>query len=399
MSIRRSHPSQAGILLVVLTLSGFGAPPAPAAAAPPDDSFTSSMDRNCGTAAVTPAEREQVRTRLGVRALRPSGVSLTIPIAFHVITGRGAGNVTDVQLADQVAELNRAFAGSGFQFTLASTDRTDHPGWFRMIPGTGLERNVKEALAIDPAHTLNVYTAQPGQNLLGWAYFPWSAPEDNFIHGVVVHWGSLPGGVFPRYNLGRTLVHEVGHYLGLLHTFQGGCVAPGDEIEDTPFEASPAFGCPLGRDTCVEPGLDPIENYMDYTDDACYTQFTTEQIARMDAVVPAYRPSLGHRGAIARATEGAADVLAGHGGVEFRGVHPNPISAAGTLTFALPRAASVDLRLYDVAGALRRTLALGEFSAGEHAIPIETRGLRPGTYFASLVVDGQRLTRTVVLAP
>ena len=82
-----------------------------------------------------------------------------------------------------------------------------------------------------------------------------------------------------------------------------------------------------------------------------------------------------------------------------RGAWPNPVSVTGTLTFALPRAASVELRLYDVAGALRRTLAIGEFAAGEHAIALETRGLRPGTYFASLVVGGRRLTRTVVLAP
>lgn len=399
MSVRRSHPSllHAGILLVVLALAVFGPPPA--AAAPPDDSFNASMDRNCGTPAATAAEREQVRTRLGVRSLRPSGVAITIPVAFHVITGRGAGDVSDAQIADQVAELNRTFAGSGFQFTLASTDRTDHPGWFRVVPGTGLERNVKEALAIDPAHTLNVYTAQPGQNLLGWAYFPWSVPEDHFLHGVVVHWAALPGGAFPRYNLGRTLVHEVGHYLGLLHTFQGGCVAPGDDIADTPFEASPAFGCPLGRDTCVEPGLDPIENYMDYTDDACYTQFTADQVTRMGAVVPVYRPSLGHRGAIARDVQGPAFSVAPWDDVEFRGVHPNPVSTVGTLTFALPRAASVELRLYDVAGALRRTLAMGEFIAGEHTVPLERRGLAPGTYFASLVVDGKRLTRTVVLAP
>lgn len=399
MFIRRSHPSPSptGLLLAVLALAGFGL--RPAAAALPDDSFHAGMDRNCGTPAATPAEREQVRTRLGVRALRPAGATVTIPVAFHVITGNGEGDVSDVQIAEQIAELNRAFAGSGFQFTLASTDRTEHSGWFRMKPGTGPEKHAKEALAVDPAHTLNVYTAQPGQRLLGWAYFPWSAPEDHFIHGVVVHWASLPGGAFPRYNLGRTLVHEAGHYLGLLHTFQGGCVAPGDEIDDTPFEASPASGCPIGRDTCVEPGLDPIENYMDYTDDACYTQFTADQIARMGAVVPVYRPSLGHRGAIARATEGTAGSLAGHGEVEFRGMHPNPMRALGTVTFTLPRAASVDLRLFDVSGALRRTVAMGEFSAGEHALPIDARGLRPGTYFASLVVDGQRLTRTVVLAP
>ncbi len=150
---------------------------------------------------------------------------------------------------------------------------------------------MKQALAIDPAHTLNIYICFLSGGLLGYARFPWEFPEDSYMHGVVIKNSTLPGGTAP-YDEGDTGTHEVGHYVGLYHTFQNGCNPPGDYVSDTPYEESPAYGCSEGRDTCPQPGPDPIHNFMDYSDDACMTHFTPGQASRMDSIMHVYRPSM-----------------------------------------------------------------------------------------------------------
>lgn len=365
------------------------------------------ITERCAT--TEPTSEEQSQTAAALKAfLLQNGINAVggqIKVAWHVIYSGSTGNIPQSQIDASIAELNKAYSGfyggvnTGYTFVLASVDRTNNRQWFACTPGSSKETQMKNALAIDPAHRLNVYSCKPGQNLLGWAYFPNSYPESNKMHGVVFHYGSVPGGYLAPYNLGGTLDHEVGHYLGLYHTFQGGCTAPGDQVSDTPYEATPTSGCPASKNTCAAAGNDPIHNYMDYSNDACYTEFTAGQDARMDAMVPTYRPSL-LNAAIAQEAQGPSDALAARiapQALSFRGAVPNPFRAETDIHFALPQSGHVSLRVYNVAGQLVATLVDGEMEAGEQSVRFAARGLAPGMYFTTLRVGGQQATRSAIL--
>jgi hypothetical protein len=214
---------------------------------------------------------------------------VTVPVYFHVVHADGVGNISQSIINDQMRVLNAAFAGfyggaaSGFSFTLAGVTRTNNAAWHFAGPGTSEERAMKQALHQGGWDALNLYATTAGA-FLGWAYFPGLPESRQYLDGIVVDWESMPGAssrYAGRFDLGHTATHEAGHWLHLHHTFQGGCNNWGDYVEDTPAQRFPTSRCPVGQDTCAEPGLDPIHNYMDYSDDPCYNQFTAGQVARM----------------------------------------------------------------------------------------------------------------------
>ncbi|KAK0487606.1 metalloprotease [Armillaria novae-zelandiae] len=220
-----------------------------------------------------------------------------IDVQFHVIYSdqtEAGGYVPDTQISDQITVLNAAYANSGLSFTLANTSYINNADWFSNVgPDESSQTEMKQQLRQGDAATLNVYTvgfeSGSGAGLLGYSTFPSSyesAPEDD---GVVILFSSLPGGSTQNYNEGQTLTHEAGHWVGLYHTFQGGCDGDGDDVDDTPAEESPAEGCPTSRDTCSGDGVDPVHNYMDYSYDSCMTEFTDGQVTRLQDQMRTYR--------------------------------------------------------------------------------------------------------------
>ena len=215
-----------------------------------------------------------------------------VPVYFHIIQSStdSTGGVTSNMITSQMTVLNNAYASAGISFQLVSTDRTTNDAWYTVQPGTTAETQMKTALHKGGKESLNLYTGGIGGGLLGWATFPSSYASKPLMDGVVMLNASMPGGSATPYNLGDTATHEVGHWTGLYHTFQGGCTKTNDSVADTPQEQSAAFGCPVGRNTCTrDAGNDPIYNFMDYTDDGCMNTFTAGQITRMGQQMAAYR--------------------------------------------------------------------------------------------------------------
>ena len=282
---------RARIVLIIVLVSAMWAP---SSAAPEKE--------RCGTRQPSLEEIEQIEARISRVKSRVRRAE-TIPVWVHVINkgpGFANGDVPDAMIRAQIRVLDDSFsgatggAGTGFDFQLAGVTRTTNQLWFEsMATNFEVELEAKRALKHGGPGTLNLYTVDGGP-YLGFAYFPNIVTDAAFavLDGVVLDWRSLPGGTFAIYSEGDTAPHEVGHWLALYHTFEGKCSGKNDFVADTPAEFAPAFFCPTGRDTCSgasKPGLDPIFNFMDYTQDSCMFMFTAGQVDRMRAAWDTFR--------------------------------------------------------------------------------------------------------------
>ena len=175
--------------------------------------------------------------------------------------------------------------------------------------------SMKSVTQWDPTKYLNMWTINPGGNplndlfnpglggLLGYAQFPDNTPNlqglnatggaastDGVVAGYYVM-GTIAedDGTFMldgTYNLGRTMTHEVGHWLGLRHIWGDGDCSADDFCADTPNAAAPNYTCNLFNNSCTDnPDFDQVQNYMDYTNDACMDTFTQDQKDRIQAIM------------------------------------------------------------------------------------------------------------------
>ena len=226
------------------------------------------------------------------RSSRSAVASASVPVYVHVMRdNNGNGDVTSSQVSQQINVLNTTYGGeesssgadTGFSFYLAGLDRYDNSAWHADQQSTTYRSQTRQG----GSNALNIWLVD--FDYLGVATFPWDYSSQGSIDGIRVQYTSLPGGSATNYNLGKTTTHEAGHWLGLYHTFQGGCTTSNDLVTDTPAQSGPSSGCPTGRDSCSLSGLDPVHNYMDYSYDSCYDRFSQGQSSRMASAWDAYR--------------------------------------------------------------------------------------------------------------
>ena len=275
--------------------------------------------RICGNPVLTDADVDAIELAIqaqskGKRVPPNAGPAPlgTIQVAFHVIYFTDGfftiGLLTEAEVEAQIAALNAAYDNVDFDlvrdFSGAPTSitYTANIDWFLMTRGSVQELQAKTALAWDSNRFLNIYTifpqgasSGPNPNIsfeqVGWSSFPWDLRRNPLNDGVVIPFDTIPGGL-PPFDEGDVCVHQVGHWAGLFHTYQGGCSNRNDRVADTPAEAGPNLGCPAFRDTCPASGSDPINNFMDDSDDICRTQFTPGQATRMNQMINLFRTSV-----------------------------------------------------------------------------------------------------------
>jgi len=234
-----------------------------------------------------------------------SQLVVTIPVVFHILYNTAGENISEAQVISQLDILNEDFrrlnadqdnewsqaADTQIEFCLASQDPNGNPtdGILR-VPTNLTSFGTNDAMkftsqggsdAWPASDYMNFWVCDLGSSLLGYAQFPGGPASTD---GIVCNYTATgnTGTASAPFDLGRTATHEVGHYLNLRHIWgDGGCGAS-DFVDDTPDSDGPNYGCALGSVACGT--TDMVQNYMDYSDDACMNLFTQGQSDRMNAL-------------------------------------------------------------------------------------------------------------------
>lgn len=292
----------------------------------------------CGTREPDSSDHERIQLALGYQQRNRLALQdIVIPVCFHVLIREDnvTGNISDAILQQQLDDLNTAYGAtsccdeslgwclglkarnqhcsikSGFTFAFARMNGSDLVDG-ETVPSVGPDacitrtvdefwsrgRNIfdmKSTLHKGNAKVMNVYYQKIASGSLGKAQFPWEYAGQPEQDGVAVLYTTISNGTLLNYNEGDTTVHEAGHWLGLLHTFSGGC-RKGDGVADTASEASAFSGCTVQlsnlRNSCSDDdGPDPIFNFMNYGYDQCMYLFTPGQVELMHACYQYFRAS------------------------------------------------------------------------------------------------------------
>lgn len=224
---------------------------------------------------------------------------ISVNVYMHVVAQDktvDGGYIPRSRLTDQISVLNKAYAPQNISFNLSGADYTVNPNWANDGDPQAMKAKLRKGTYAD----LNLYyqtTLGEGGGDLGYCYLPLGPPRAGSDlatqDGCTILHSTVPGGSLQGYNLGHTTTHEVGHWFGLLHVFEGdSCSGSGDLVDDTPVQSTMTDGCPTAKDSCPgSAGADSIHNYMDYSDDACYTSFSAGQGVRMRSMWSRYRQS------------------------------------------------------------------------------------------------------------
>lgn len=350
---------------------------------------------------------------------------LVVPVVFHIVWKDSVENLSENRIKSQLdvlntdfralnrelqnlpAELRNLSADMQIEFCLASVDPSGNPsnGITRKqtnIQNIGTQNTVtipsfafikNESLggtnAWDPDRYLNIWvgTFQKG-SVLAESKFPWDTiksedgiridPEYVGVHCI--------DAVKKNFSYGRTLTHEVGHYLGLLHPWSSDC-STGDLVYDTPPQSNAYYGCL--QDEKDECGFRPlVENYMQFSDDLCMALFTQGQKKRVYEMIDIYRPSLLNNSVTCYPIK-YNDKLEEN---QLK-VYPNPSTGCIAIELNITRSADLQVGVFDSSGKL-----LHEFKGNAIAVrPLEIEFLKSGVYFLRITNDGDSLVRKIIV--